>query len=491
MTSPKLPRAFINGMYRAGLPKADAHLLIAFSGGADSTALLYLVHLLAGAQRIPFSYSALHVHHGIRGAEADRDERFCKDFCDTHGIPFFSRHIDVPALAACSGRSLEEEAREQRYACLAAHAEQNPTVTHILTAHHADDCAETVLFRMLRGTAVRGMTGIPPVRDFPVGDRTVSLVRPLLTMTKEDLLAFCAQHGLSYVTDSTNAIPDATRNLLRTVVLPAAKTVNPHFTDALLSLSDALAADEDYFSAQVDVFFDRYVTADENGTVSLPSQPLAALHPALRGRVLTRLYREAGIPTPCTKRHIDAMASVPDTPKKAQIQLPDGYVFSVHADSGRCTLSKNPLPSPHLTQAPIPLPSGIPTQWSTGGMCLFDDKTPKSSKNVQDLKNIYKFFISTHINSDKLLDGMFLRPRAETNTDSYLCGGIRKTVRDTLSAHKVPRPLRADIPLFCDGGGIVWVPYCGIRDDVNPRFTDSATEIDLYYFHSDERILSI
>ncbi|MBQ7982643.1 MAG: tRNA lysidine(34) synthetase TilS, partial [Clostridia bacterium] len=137
--SDALRRAFRTSMFSFGLPKADAHILTAFSGGADSTALLYLLKQLSDAQRHPFAVSAIHVHHGIRGAEADRDARFCEAFCAEYGIPLRLEYADVPALAAESGRSLEEEAREVRYRLFAQHLAKNPDITHLTTAHHADD----------------------------------------------------------------------------------------------------------------------------------------------------------------------------------------------------------------------------------------------------------------------------------------------------------------------------------------------------------------
>ncbi len=499
MTNPGLPRAFTNALYAVGLPRTDAHLLIAFSGGADSMALLHMVMCLSHAQKTPFAFSAVHVHHGIRGAEADRDEVFCRTFCAKNKIPYTAYRVDVPALAAASGRSLEEEAREQRYHLFTRFAEEHPTVTHILTAHHADDQTETVLFRMLRGTTAKGLTGIPLTRDVPLQTRTVALVRPLLSLKKDALLAYCEENALSFVTDSSNLCTDAARNQLRTVLLPAATAINPDFGNALLQLSRELCCDEDYFASVTDDVLGQYRTTDENGRQCFPTAPLLSQHPAIRRRILTRMYRDAGIPTPCNHRHIDAMASILGTQKHAVLSLPDGYRFAVDADSARCMLfrdncdiregDQSSAQNDAASELPL-LKSGIPIPFGVGVVCRFDENSPETEKKVRDLKNIYKFFISTHINSDKLLGSVFLRSRGETKTDRYLCGGSHKTVRDALSAHKVPRHLRKDIPLICDAGGIVWVPFCGIRDDVNPRLTNAAHETLLYYFYSDERTIS-
>ncbi len=490
MTNTVLPAAFIRNMYAAGLPKSDAHILVAFSGGADSTALLSMVHTLSFKQRVPFSVSAVHIHHGIRGAEADRDADFCTAFCRERSIPITVYHINVPGMAEISGRSLEEEAREQRYGCLARHIENNGNVTHLLTAHHADDQTETVLFRLLRGTSPAGLTGIPLTRILDTDAGKIPLVRPLLNMTKQDILAYCTENGISYVTDSTNAVLDCSRNLLRNIILPAAKEINPSFARALLRLSDDLRTDLDYFTQAVDDFCNTYFQRGKAGELAVPIAALCTQHRALSSRILARMYREADIPVPCTNRHIDAMLSILTTTKPAEVCLPAGYVFSVSPDSGYCTLNTSPSTPEPLHCKPIPLSPGIPVPLWNGAMCLFSENSPESEKKVRDLKNIYKFFISTHINSDKLLDSVFLRPRSTTAKDVYRCGGCDKTVRDALSSHRVPRYMRGDIPLFCDGGGILWVPFCGIRDDVNPRFTEGSRIADFYYFYSDERTFS-
>lgn len=173
---------------------------------------------------------AAHLHHGIRGAEADRDEAFCRRICAALGVPLVVEHADVPALAAASGRSTETEAREARYAFFRrVMAEEGLSV--LLTAHHADDQLETVLHHLLRGSGTRGMGGIPPMRpldapstaDMDAGSKDADapmIFRPLLAWTRRDILAAGNELGLDYVTDSSNLTPDCTRNRLRLDIIP-------------------------------------------------------------------------------------------------------------------------------------------------------------------------------------------------------------------------------------------------------------------------------
>ena len=159
-------------------------VLTGLSGGADSVAL---THLLARcAARDGFPLTALHVHHGIRGAEADRDAAFCAAFAKALGVELITVRVDVPALAEASGDGLETAARDARYRVFEAVMRERG-IPLLATAHHADDNAETVLFRLCRGTGLRGLCGIPACRQ--LGDGWVT--RPLLPFTKEELLSYC------------------------------------------------------------------------------------------------------------------------------------------------------------------------------------------------------------------------------------------------------------------------------------------------------------
>ena len=482
----KTEAAFRRSLSAHGLIRADHHYLLAFSGGADSTALLHLLHTLCQKQKNKPRITALHVNHGIRGEEAQRDANFCAAFCAARGIPFVLFEADVPAEAARRGTTLEETARDIRYACICTHLASHPDITHVLTAHHANYQAETVLFRLLRGTALHGLSGIPAQRPLTVTDadgttRTVPLLRPLLQIPRSRLQAYLKEQGVVHVTDSTNAQNDASRNRLRNALLPTAAAVNPGFADALLRLADDAREDEAYFDLRITAFF-----AEHGCTAAdpIPRQALLDQPPAVLRRILSAVYdaHRTRIPTlkPLTHAVLDSMRTAVRTGTRTALGA--GYHFS--ADDGLCRIAQDQMTAPQAYR--LPLPPGSVVTLPTGAACFFCDGSVTASENLQYLKNIYKFFISTHINSDTLIDSVYLRPRRDSKTDRYLCGGSHKTAKDALSAHHVPAQLRPDIPLFCDGGGIVWIPHCGIRDSVNPRMTDKGTICDFYYFYNNE-----
>lgn len=188
---------------------ADAPLVVGLSGGRDSVALLLLLQHI-GCTRL----QAVHVHHGIRGPEADADEQFCAELCARRGIPYRSVHIDVPALARQNGESTETAARNARRSILKQIAAQYPH-PRIALAHHADDQAETVLFRLARGAA--GTRGMLPVTH----TEGVTWLRPMLGISRNAITQWLTEQGQPWRDDSTNAVPDVARNRIRHHVLPA------------------------------------------------------------------------------------------------------------------------------------------------------------------------------------------------------------------------------------------------------------------------------
>ena len=240
MSTPALlPDAVCAG---AGRPRPGI-CTVAFSGGADSTALLLCLFRLR--ETLAIDLRAVHVHHGIRGAEADRDAEFCREFCEKYGIPFQLVRVDVPAYAREQRLSVETAARRLRYEAL----EQAAPEGDIATAHHAGDNAETVLFHLLRGSGMRGLRGILP--------RSGRIIRPLLGVEKQEILRFLAECGEHYVEDSTNSLPDASRNRLRADLIPLLLRENPAALKHIARTAAMLTEDEAFITGEAEKAYQR------------------------------------------------------------------------------------------------------------------------------------------------------------------------------------------------------------------------------------------
>ncbi len=242
--------------------KGDA-VTAGFSGGADSVCLLLVLHELS--RLLGIRLQAVHVNHNLRGEEALRDEEFCRDLAASLGVPFTAVNVDVRGLVARTGMTEEEAGRVLRYQALeeqaAAFAKGRAVNTGsregtagsgtgsakgravIAVAHHADDQAETILLNLLRGSGLKGLAGMRPLRD--------SIIRPLLSISRNEILAYLKERGMSYVEDSTNFENDHTRNFLRNQVLPELKaSVNARAAEhiaaagALIGEADAYLAEE-------------------------------------------------------------------------------------------------------------------------------------------------------------------------------------------------------------------------------------------------------
>lgn len=250
-------------------PLLGKKLLAAVSGGADSMCLL---HLLAAAG---LDVTAAHFEHGIRGEESLRDLRFVETWCREHGISCLAGHGDAPGYALSHGMSLEQAARELRYAFLRNCADEIGA-EYILTAHNLDDNAETLLFNLARGSGTAGLCGIPARRG--------EIVRPLLSVSRAEIEDYLSENQIPHVEDSTNREDAYTRNLIRHRVIPALREVNPRFAEAAARTAALAARDEEFLQSLAASFLRREL---QDGGISLAA--LRALHPAVASRVIRSL----------------------------------------------------------------------------------------------------------------------------------------------------------------------------------------------------------
>ena len=214
----------------------DSVVGVGFSGGADSVALLHFLSKNKEKLKIK-ELKAVHIHHGIRGEEADRDLQFAQEFCKTNSIEFVSFYKNIPLIVDETGESVEECARRVRYECF-----ETVQCDVFATAHNLNDNVETFILNLARGTALSGLCGIPYKRD--------KYIRPLLDCTREEIEEYVEKNGLHFVIDSTNLSDDYTRNRIRHSVLPQLFSINPSFDKAFAKCIESVNFSNDFILNQ-------------------------------------------------------------------------------------------------------------------------------------------------------------------------------------------------------------------------------------------------
>lgn len=255
-------------------------ILAAVSGGPDSLGLLLALHEISETE--DFRLVCCVVNHHIR-AEAAAEAQFVSDVCRDIGVPCRIEEIDVPSYRAAYGGSLETVARNLRYEALRRAAkEENCDV--IATAHHKGDQAETVLYRILRGTGNRGLSGICPAR----GD----LIRPFLCFTKEEISEFIKEYPYTPCHDASNDVADTTRNKIRLELMPQLRRYNPAAEEALCRMADSCRADEEYLEAEAA----RFLTSVEKTAdgIRMEKEQFFRIPEALRYRSIRALWLMVG-----------------------------------------------------------------------------------------------------------------------------------------------------------------------------------------------------
>ncbi len=391
----------------------------AVSGGADSMALLFAMYLLR--EKLQIEVSAAHFNHGLRGQESDRDEAFVRDFCGGYGIPFLCASAQVTA----GKKGLEAAAREARYAFLQS------LPCKIATAHTADDNAETVLMHMVRGTGLKGLGGITPVRD--------RLIRPMLSVTRQEVLAFLREYSISYVADSSNETDDFLRNRLRHHVMPLLRQENPRLAENMSAMALELRQDEQALEAMA-------------GKKLPPVSALKAMPPALQSRALAAFLKDSGVKEP-ERAHVELVRSLlsSDNPS-AQAQLPGG--ITVRRCYDNLTAEKTPE-----TWQPVVLP--VPGCMEINGWRITAKPTDTAHRQTDHF---------TVCPQGKL----YLRPRQAG--DAIRLSGGSKSLKKLFIDKKIPASLRQQIPVLCDGAGLLAV--CGIGADLD-RISQAGVEIKI------------
>ena len=437
----RLYTELLQGIEREGMrPLLQKGALVALSGGADSVLLLTLL-VECRARAFDFPLYAMHVHHGIRAGEADRDADFCRSLCDTLGVPLTVVFCDAPAFAEQHGLGLEEAARELRYAALRENLKKM-NASYIVTAHHATDQLETVLHHMLRGSGLQGLCGM-----WPIGE---DVLRPMLSMTAEDIRSCLREEKITHMSDSTNDSDAYMRNYIRMHVLPTLTHITPSPERAITRMTRNLRADASYINRMAETFFRS--TGDE-----IPCDALLSLDRAVFARVIF-LMTAAHSPIHSEEVHVEQIRSLLSDGKAFSVSLPGGLVFASDGKNARIDKINEGRKSFSVTEEEYPLHEGM-NDFPRFGFSVY-----VSRQKMTDISlNVYKFSIQASLCS-AIINGA-LRLRFRRRGDAYRFGGVTHKVKRLFCDRHIGHADRGAIPILCDDSGIVWIPGFGVRQD--------------------------
>ena len=410
-------------------------IAVGVSGGADSVALLRFL----AALRPQFGWDLVvcHIHHGLRGAEADRDECFVRALAEQLGLPCAVSRIDAAALALRDHISVEEAGRTARYVFFAQTAGEGG---RIATAHTLDDSIETVLMNLVRGTGLRGLCGIPRTRG--------NIVRPLLDCTRAEVEDYLGALGQPYCTDSTNLTDDYTRNRIRHDILPRLCALNPNFPGAMARMLPRLAAQQ----ALTDCLAAQSAQQLHAACGGLSRQGLSALPEPVCDRLLLRLLEQNRLPVSAAA--VERMTEILRTGGKLDLAA-RSWFFVAQGDLAAVIYT----PPGGIPPVPVPLP-----QEETPVILPF---SPQKSLKLTLCNKIVantseKFNISLlkyAIDCDKIRGYSFMRTRRPG--DTFIVGKKQLSLGEAWAAAGIPALLRPALMVLADEQGVLWAEGIG------------------------------
>ena len=446
-----------------------ALIVAAVSGGPDSLALLHALSRLRG--RLGLRLHAAHLDHRLRGEESEADARFVERTCGGIGVPVTVDRADVPALRASRGLSMEEAAREARYAFLSALCERLGA-NAVATGHTSDDRAETVLMNIVRGAGLAGLRGIEPAAERRFDGRRVLLIRPLLEMTGEETAAYCRALGLVPREDSSNRSTDILRNRVRLSLMPLLEEYNPSVRSALVRLSVSASRDLDYVESRVDALWSG-IAEEGDGYVAMDARTLSGTDAGPRYHLLRRaVLLVKGDLRDVAHGHIDAVAGLLVGPSGRSVDLPGGLRVSV-------SYGELVVAAPGVRRFPEPPLEGgwtlkVPGETLLDGWRVSAEKVAVADGPVAGEAAALRALLDP----DSL--GLPLAVRGRRPGDRFQPLGMSgtKSLQDLFVDCRVPRERRDRVPLLISPKGIAWVVGVRIAEwaRVSPE-SSSALEV--------------
>ena len=407
-------------------------VIVAVSGGADSMCLLHFFNKYS--RKLNINIVCAHVNHGIRGQESDSDESFVRDFCCKNGIDFCLGRFNVPEIAASCGESEEACGRRLRYEFFNSVS----VGAKIATAHNINDSMETFIFNLSRGTGLKGLTGIPYVRD--------RIIRPLNDCTREEIENYLKAEGIDFVLDSTNLSDDYSRNKIRHNVIPVLKEINGSFDAVFSGCISSLRDTEAFIDKNVNNVF-----AEIENNLRFPVDDIICLDKIIKDRLIIKICEKFG-GKDISFRHVEIINSF--LTSGGAVMLPGG--ITVISDGKFLQKSAERIPDAEIYEV---LTEGK-SEYSFSGCRL---TVTAVDKNEIYNYNIKKLSSLGYADADKLSDCVF-RSRKEGDRFRFPYAQHSKSLKNLYKEKNITPQARAGVPMLADAANILWINGVGVSD---------------------------
>mgnify|MGYP001289211105 CR=1 FL=1 len=454
------------------IEKGD-RIIVGVSGGADSVCLLHILYNLYKDTDIELI--GVHVNHGIRGDDANKDEAFVKKLCDDMSIELKTYHYDVIQIAKDQGLSEEEAGRKIRYKSFIKTSKENQC-NKVAIAHNKNDNAETFLFNLFRGSGIKGLTGIDPMVTMKTDAGNMTIIRPLLFISREEIEDYLSSEGVEYQTDQTNLSDLYTRNKIRNRIMSYVnENINSKATQHITSAAKILAETYRFIDKYTEECFSLIVKKSERSYEYLVNQ-LEEEDIIIQKEIIRRILGKlAGKLKDIEAKHVEDVLSLGNKQVGRRIDLPYGMIALKEYDKVKIYIKQDLQEAVQVrNKEVVPVKIKVPGRTYIKNQDIYiDTEVHNYNKNEPFPKNsCMKWF-----DYDKIENTLILRTR---KTGDYLqinSEGGRKKLKDYFMDLKIPKVERDSKLLIADGNHILWIIGNGNRISENYKISDNTNHI--------------
>ena len=436
-----IKKRFINFITDNELIEKGDRVIVGLSGGPDSICLLHLLNEVR--EEFKLKIIAVHINHMFRGKEADCDEEYARGMCERLNIPFYAKRIDVADYAKKGGLSSETAGREVRYNYFKEILQKNK-MNKVATAHNANDQAETILMRVMRGTGLEGLGGIPVKREG-------IYIRPILFMKREEVEKYCIEKDLKPRIDKTNMERIYNRNKVRLDILPYMKSnFNEDVVEAINRMAMLLQMDNQFIQKQVQKYYDEFCV-EEHRTISIKKEAFL-----LEESIISRLIRKAinevcGNKYDLELKHIKDIIQLQKLETSKKIDLPNGIMaINVYKNINIKSKEKIKIDENNMEELEFSIEDCLHKEINFQNY-VFRFEVVDKNINIKD-SCLIKYF-----DYNKIEDNIIIRNRKDGDKIKPLGMSGSKKLKDIFIDMKIPREHRDTIPIIQFGDDIGWI----------------------------------